>query len=69
MMDDVAVNFDPERMARTFESLADCARRGQQIVFFTCHEELVKLLRPEDGCFRIKDYQFERQPIGPLIVN
>lgn len=69
MMDDVAVNFDPERMERTFESLADCARRGQQIVFFTCHEELVKLLRPEDRCFRIRDFQFERQPIGPLIVN
>jgi uncharacterized protein YhaN len=69
MMDDVAVNFDRERMKRAFESLADCAARGQQIVFFTCHEELVSLLRPEDRCFRLRDYQFERQPIGPLIVN
>lgn len=69
LMDDVAVNFDPDRMAKTFEALSDCARRGQQIVFFTCHEQLIKLLRPNDRCFRIRDYQFERQPIGPLLMS
>jgi uncharacterized protein YhaN len=69
LMDDVTVNFDPERMARTFAALAECSRNGQQIVFFTCHEELVKLLRPEDRCFSIRDFQFEREAFGPLLVK
>jgi uncharacterized protein YhaN len=59
LMDDVAVNFDTERMAKTFELLGECCRVGQQILFFTCHEELVRLLRPEHKLFRIRNCEFE----------
>jgi uncharacterized protein YhaN len=69
LMDDVAVNFDPQRMARTFEVLAECCRQGQQILFFTCHDDLIKLLQPGDRCFRIEAFQFERLMTGPLIPN
>ena len=69
LMDDIAVNFDPQRMKATFELLSELCREGQQILFFSCHEELVKLLRPEDRCFSIKDFQFQREAVGPLLVK
>jgi len=59
LMDDVAVNFDTERMAKTFELLGECCRNGQQILFFTCHEELVRMLQPEHKLFRIRNFEFE----------
>jgi uncharacterized protein YhaN len=68
-MDDVTVNFDRQRMTSTFEALAESARRGQQILFFTCHEELLEFLRPEDRCFKIKDFRFEREVLGPLLTR
>jgi uncharacterized protein YhaN len=69
LMDDIAVNFDPQRMKATFGLLSELCRQGQQILFFTCHEQLVKLLRPEDKCFSIKDFQFHREAVGPLLVQ
>jgi uncharacterized protein YhaN len=46
-------------MAKTFELLGECCRNGQQILFFTCHEELVRMLQPEHKLFRIRNFEFE----------
>jgi uncharacterized protein YhaN len=44
MMDDVLVNFDPQRAARTAEALAKFAEEtGLQILFFTCHPHTADL--------------------------
>ena len=44
VMDDVCVNFDPERARAIAAVLADYAA-GQQIIFFTCHPSSVDMLR------------------------
>jgi uncharacterized protein YhaN len=44
ILDDVLVNFDPGRAASVAEALADTADR-HQVLFFTCHPHLVKLVR------------------------
>jgi uncharacterized protein YhaN len=59
LMDDVTVNFDPERVAKTFEVLAECSRQGQQILFLTCHEHLIDLLPSDSRIFRIRNFEFE----------
>jgi uncharacterized protein YhaN len=69
LMDDVAVNFDAERMAKTFEILTEYCRQGQQIVFFSCHEELIRLLHPEASLFRIRDFDFESSPVGDKVQD
>ncbi|MDR1125268.1 MAG: AAA family ATPase [Deltaproteobacteria bacterium] len=43
VMDDILVNFDPARAARTAAILAGFAGRNQ-ILFFTCHPRLTELL-------------------------
>ena len=43
-MDDVLVNFDEQRRRVTAELLADFARR-HQVLLFTCHKDVVELLR------------------------
>jgi len=58
LMDDVAVNFDPGRMSRTFEALGLLCAAGQQVLFFTCHEELIHLLPQGTNVFRIRDFAF-----------
>jgi uncharacterized protein YhaN len=42
LMDDVLVNFDPERKRGAAEAVAELAA-GRQVVFFTCHPETVRL--------------------------
>jgi len=42
LMDDVLVNFDPERKRGAAEAVAELAR-GRQVVFFTCHPETARL--------------------------
>lgn len=69
LMDDIAVNFDQQRMEETFELLSELSREGQQILFFTCHSDLTRLLRPEDRCFEIKGFEFQRLAVGPLLQN
>ena len=44
VMDDVLVNFDPERTARTASVIADLATRHQVLVF-TCQPTTVDALR------------------------
>jgi uncharacterized protein YhaN len=44
VMDDILVNFDPRRAARTAEVLVKFAEdTGIQILFFTCHPDTVNL--------------------------
>lgn len=47
LMDDVLVNFSPERVRPAAEAIADLAER-RQVVFFTCHPSMAGLLREVD---------------------
>lgn len=40
VLDDILVNFDEGRTESAIETLQEAARRGQQILFFTCHRHL-----------------------------
>ncbi len=62
IMDDILVNFDPERAARTARVLAqaaagDASNPGHQILFFTCHPETAELLAaaPKAARFTVED--------------
>ncbi|HTY22631.1 MAG TPA: AAA family ATPase [Desulfomonilaceae bacterium] len=49
MMDDVLVNFDPERARRTAEVLTKFSRDSEiQVLFFTCHPHVAELF-PHDA--------------------
>lgn len=50
LMDDVLVNFDPERARATAEVLAEVATR-HQILVFTCHPSTARLLEEVAGAF------------------
>ena len=45
VMDDILVNFDPERASRAAEAIRELAR-SHQVIYFTCHEPTAKLLDP-----------------------
>ncbi len=47
IMDDVFVNFDPERAERTATALLDLSQSGKrhQILFFTCHPHMADMLQ------------------------
>ncbi len=47
IMDDVLVNFDPERAERTAKALLDLSLSGKkhQILFFTCHPHMADMLQ------------------------
>jgi len=47
IMDEILVNFDPERASRTAQELARLAggEGGQQILYFTCQPHMVDLLK------------------------
>ncbi|MEW6531180.1 MAG: AAA family ATPase [Thermodesulfobacteriota bacterium] len=48
VMDDVLVNFDPERVRRSAGELEEFSRRtGTQILFFTCHPHVAACFSPE----------------------
>ena len=59
IMDDILVNFDPERAERTAGVLQEMVRpadggQGHQVLFFTCHPHVARLLRecmPEAALF------------------
>ncbi len=52
VMDDVLVNFDPERAALAAQVVLE-ATAGNQILLFTCHPETVELLRGLDTNVRL----------------
>lgn len=54
VMDDVCVNFDPER-ARAVAAVLGGHAGGQQIIFFTCHPTTVDLLRDAVPGLRVHD--------------
>ena len=50
IMDDILVNFDPERAGRTAGVLEEMVTpsegvEGHQVLFFTCHPHIASLLR------------------------
>ena len=47
VMDDVLVNFDPERAAHAAAAIRELAVRGQ-ILFFSCHPESIALFHDQD---------------------
>ncbi|MBD5552761.1 MAG: AAA family ATPase [Desulfovibrio sp.] len=50
IMDEVLVNFDPERARRSAEAFATLAQDGrQQILYFTCQPHMVEMLRTVFG--------------------
>lgn len=49
IMDEILVNFDPERASRTAEALARMAAKDQQILYFTCQPHIVELLQDKFG--------------------
>lgn len=54
IMDDILVNFDPERARRTAESVAELAGT-HQVLFFTCHPRTAELL----SAFKHKGFEVE----------
>ncbi|MBD5416554.1 MAG: AAA family ATPase [Desulfovibrio sp.] len=59
IMDEVLVNFDPERAQRTARAFADLAagRDGHQIFYFTCQPHMVDVLRqaaPDAPLFKVE---------------
>ncbi|MBD5627758.1 MAG: hypothetical protein HDQ90_09855, partial [Desulfovibrio sp.] len=60
IMDEVLVNFDPERAERTARAFADLAagRDGHQILYFTCQPHMVDVLRaaaPDAPLFKVEN--------------
>lgn len=60
IMDEVLVNFDPERAERTARAFADLAagRDGHQILYFTCQPHMVEMLRqaaPDAPLFMVEN--------------
>ena len=47
VMDDILVNFDPQRATRAAAAILELARE-HQVLFFTCHPETVARFRRED---------------------
>ncbi|MFS8087309.1 MAG: ATP-binding protein, partial [Acidobacteriota bacterium] len=48
IVDDILVNFDPERAARAAESFAELSKTNQVLVF-TCHPETAQLFTTADA--------------------
>ncbi|MBR6976362.1 MAG: hypothetical protein IKH84_05635, partial [Ottowia sp.] len=63
IMDDILVNFDPERARRTAASLlrftsGDMGGHPQQVLFFTCHPHIADMLQeimPQSGRYAVHD--------------
>ncbi|NPA94934.1 MAG: hypothetical protein GXO58_05855, partial [Thermodesulfobacteria bacterium] len=47
IMDDILVNFDPERMARAASGISQMAKE-RQVLFFTCHPDVAHLLASQE---------------------
>jgi uncharacterized protein YhaN len=64
ILDDVLVNFDAERAKAAAQVLRDFAAAGHQMLVFTCHEHIAKLLQPEGPGQRVAQ-QFRAGPSPP----
>ncbi len=53
VLDDVLVNFDHDRAAAAVEVLIEFAERGHQLLMFTCHEHLARLLKTRNVDVRL----------------
>lgn len=53
ILDDVLVNFDTERVRSAARLLREFANRGHQMLFFTCHEHVMRIFRAENADIRI----------------
>jgi uncharacterized protein YhaN len=57
MMDEILVNFDPNRARETARAIVELSQ-SHQILYFTCHPETVQLFKEEDNqipVFEIED--------------
>ncbi len=65
IMDDVLVNFDPERAERTAEALLSLSQSGKrhQILFFTCHPHMADMLQKNHA--QSKRFMVENAQITP----
>ncbi len=65
IMDDVLVNFDPERAERTAKALLDLSQSGKrhQILFFTCHPYMADMLQENHS--QSKRFMVENAQIVP----
>lgn len=69
IMDEILVNFDPDRAERSARALADLAANngdghGQQIFYFTCQPHMVETLRkvaPHAPVYEVKDRNIRRR--------
>ena len=62
IMDEVLVNFDPQRAERTARAFVELTGGGQgkahQLLYFTCQPHMAELLRkaePQAALFHVKD--------------
>ena len=53
LMDDIFVNFDPERMKLAARAVAELAS-SRQVLFFTCHPHIASLLKSEGQDVELK---------------
>eukprot|EP00913_Durusdinium_trenchii_P023315 g21893.t1 len=49
VLDDVFVNFDENRTGSAIRTLSEYARRGQQVLFFTCHRHIADRFAEQGG--------------------
>jgi uncharacterized protein YhaN len=47
IMDDILVNFDPERAKETIKGIMELSSE-HQLLFFTCHPHVMEMFRDED---------------------
>jgi uncharacterized protein YhaN len=62
VMDDILVNFDPQRAQASINTMLELAERNQ-ILFFTCHPETVALIKEIEQ--NIPIWQLEGGEVGP----
>ena len=70
VLDDVLVNFDVGRAQRAAEVLSEFAAAGHQLLFFTCHEHIWKMLKALDAdCRRLPVRRGQPEPVAPAAVQ
>ncbi len=67
IMDDILVNFDPDRARHTGKALLDLSQSGKkhQIIFFTCHPHMADMLQEMNP--QNKKYIVENHTIRPEV--